>query len=425
MRHYESLALHVDQQTTYSQLGPLAQFIVLNKHAGVDSELRSMHSYSADVLGSRITQAGLFGYVTQCLHDAPGGDIDAQGWAVCWPDAEALDLDKLNTEIRASKEGANGIDRMRLRFNAYQLLAIKLPDARKRLAEAEKRDESIAKLFAVAADARKAWRAQAASLQASIALQDQLDDAAIKNSRNPHLDGCAKAARDEFDAVVKATPLASFGDLGLKKSKDGRIEPPYDRAVAAIATTIPGYFAASAMRACASLTGQAPPLAHALRSSLVFRGERTAAMTALITSGIESDDRAKTFEFAMPESPSWGMPAAERDGGSGKLAKVTKTGDHVHLEFTAKMGTVTYCDEYRETGHVLAIESDGGLRYEMVCKAYKTDTVNRASKPFDVDLADGAGLKPGMYVGYEAGVLLAWNKLGDKAPALVFGIAVK
>jgi hypothetical protein len=425
MRYFDGVAMKLDDRATYSDLGPLAQFIVLGIH-GPEHPKWTMPDYEADALGPRLTQAGLVGYVSQCLRNAPGGGIDAPRWATCWHDAEAIDLDKLNAEIHASKEGANGIDRMRLRINAFQLVAQKLPEARKRLADAEKRDDSIAKLFEVAANARKAWRDQAPSLQGALALQDKLDDAALKNSRNAHLDDCAKLARDEFDAVVKATPVAKFGDLGLKKRKDGEITPAYERAVAAVMSTPAGYLAATAINACASLTNRPVQLAAALNPrGVAYRGERTAAMTAMMLSGIQPDDRGKTFEYSAADAPAWTSDGTENVGGRGKLSKVTKVGDHVHLVFTAKMEKETYCDNYRETSHILGIDSNGTFRYEMVCTAYKTEIVNKASEPFDVDLADGGALKAGMYIAYASGVMFAWNKPGDKTPVLVFGIAVK
>ena len=425
MRYYDGVAMKLDDRATYSDLGPLAQFIVLGTH-GPEHPNWTMPDYEADALGPRLTQAGLVGYVSQCLRDDPGGGIDAPRWATCWQDAEAIDLDKLNAEIRASHEGANGIDRMRLRIVAFELVAKKLPEARKRLADAEKHDDSIAKLFEVAASARKAWRDQAPSLRAALALQDKLDDAALKNSRNAHLDDCAKAARGELDAVVKAMPVASFGDLGLKKRQDGAIAPAYERAVAAVVSTPAGYLAATAISACASLTNKPVQLADALDPrGIAYRGERTAAMTAMMLSGIQPDDRGKRFEYSAAVAPAWTAGRAENLSGRGKLSNVTKVGDHVHLAFTAMMDKVTYCDNYRETNHILGIDSNGTFRYEMVCTAHKTEIVNKASAPFDVDLADGAALKAGMYVAYVDGVMLAWNKPGDKTPVLVFGVPVK
>ncbi|HEX4450096.1 MAG TPA: hypothetical protein VH143_04445 [Kofleriaceae bacterium] len=427
MRYFAGMVMKLDARATFSRLGPVAQFAALDPPMiATDKDPRYKSDYAADALGSRLTQAGIAGYVSSCLEQDPAGGIDAPRWAMCWPDVDAIDLDKLAVELRSSKDSTGG-DRMRLRLVAADLVDKRLPEARKELADAEQHDASIAKLFEVAANARKAWRAQATALQAALELQDRLDDAVIENSRSG-VAGCAITARAEFDAVVKATPVASFGDLGLKKQDDGRFAPNYGNAIAAVTHTPAGYLAALSMLSCAWISNAKLAVAPALFAGIghvSLRGERTAAMMAMKLSGIVSDERGKTFEFHLDAAPTWLRIDDEAEDGGGRITRLTKSGDRVHVEFAAVMEKQTDCMKPVRTNHITAIRDDGTLVYEYTCAQYQSQMVNVASGPIDVDATDAATLKVGMIMHYGDGVLLAWNKAGDKAPALVFGVPVK
>jgi len=412
-----SRTIHVPDHRAYSELGPIAQYALLSNEyvsAGIAS-------YNADVLGAHLTETGRVGYVQSCL----GGSIAAPAqWALCWADAEAIDLDKLAAELRSDKS-YSGADRMFLRIAAYNLVTKLVPQRRDELAKA---DPAYRKLVEIAAKTRKDWSASPEAL----ALVDALDDAVAKQSRSLHVDGCADNARAALLAQVAALPSTAFADMPLypkKGDKDEEFRLAPTRLLATVAKTPDGYLAELAVVLCATDHDDATELAtevdRQIANSSGLRGPRTAALTAMKRSKIQPD--ARDEQISYPESRhAWvARGSGEHMWSTGVIKKLTRKGDVVHIVYDGKNVTATVCASWNDTNHVTAIRNDGTVQYQQVCGSYETLHGNDAPEPIDVSIADGGALKPGMVTLYTGGVMMAWAKRDDARPAVAFGLAIK
>jgi hypothetical protein len=124
-----------------------------------------------------------------------------------------------------------------------------------------------------------------------------------------------------------------------------------------------------------------------------FRGPRTATMMAIGSAGIQLDDRNAKLMFPFADRTGWFRPQMGTKGGYGKgvLASVKSDGKTVHLTFVQKMVKQTQCAQTRETNHITRIDSNGTVRYQVVCVRSETVVVNKASDPQSVDARYAAG----------------------------------
>jgi hypothetical protein len=404
----------------YSEMSPLGQFGVLS-YVEVDGPANT--AYLADAFGSHLTQTGLAGYARACLAHSSATD-----WALCLSDAESIDLDKLSAELRTDAT-ASGPDRMFVRYAAWDLVTNLVP---KRRAELAKKDPAYAKLAEIATRGRQSFHANADSL----ALVGSLDDAIAKNSRSLHVAGCDAKARTALTAAVAALPASTFADMPMLppkpdpavKDKPAFVAAPR-KLLEALAATPDGYLAEVAVVLCAIDSAQPNDLALELTKIVPFkpgfRGPRTAALSAMRDSGLEPDARDQKISYPATRH-SWQINDNHQHVFSkGMIAKVSRKGDTVHIEYSGKNVTEQFCDDWANTNHVTGIRDDGAITYERECSSKKTTTFNTAPKPIDLDAADGAALKPGMTLLVTNGVTIAWKKTGDKKPAVALGAAVK
>ena len=406
---------------SYSELGPIDQYARLSHMSWLGAG-----SYLADALGPKLTEAGRVAYLQNCLRDkyaGPGKDTGGPAaWALCWGDADALDLDKLGAELRADT-AHDGFDKMTVRIAAWkasQLVA-------QRRTQLDKSDPVYKQLIEIAAKARKSWSASPELL----ALVGALDDAKAKQSRSLHVDGCAEKARSALAAQVTALPSSVFADMPMapkKGDENKRFETAQNKLVAAVTSTPDGYLAALAVALCAS-DGDATELAHAIERAIdeapALRGPRGAALAAMLASKLEPDARDEKVEYPKGGHEVKLAEVNDKVWSKGVIAKVTRKGDVVHVEYSGKNLVGTICTSTRSTNHVRGVRDDGQLQYDQECDAHETTHYNNAPKPIDVPIADGAALKPGMAVQYADGVMMAWAKPGDARPVVALGVAIK
>jgi hypothetical protein len=412
--------IEIGPRRTYSEMGALEQYKLLSYAPGSEGDPRRLRAYSADAFGARLTESGRLGYAQACLVGIVPQPVE---WAMCWADAEAVDEGKIFAEVRADKEH-DGADRMAVRLNAWKLVHQTLPARRAALTALEKTDAGYAKLFELAAATRKDWASH--TYGAALDLVSTLDDAVIKNSRDPHVDDCMAQARGQLAAIVASMPAKDLAELVFEdKTKKA---PAYDVALRDVLETPSGYLTAAALATCSKLTNANSPLAALLGREILhrpgMRGPRTATLTAMMKSGIQPDDRNVTLEYSRTTYP-WLAATSDRPDGHGKVSKVAHHGDLVHVEFSPVMVRVRHCTNEVETGRILGLSSDLRFIYEAKCTAYAYSTENDASRPIDLDTYDGASLKPGMVLDDADGVIIAWAKANAAKPIVVFGVAVK
>jgi hypothetical protein len=402
------------EHKAYTELGPVAQFALLTQ---IEPDAPGNLAYQADVFGTHLSQAGRVGYVRTCL-----GASDSAIWPMCLADIAAIDLDKLADELRADKS-ASGTDRMFVRYAAWNLVTTIAPGRRADLA---KLDPAYGKLAEVAAKASQSWTANADSL----ALAAALDDAVAKRSRSLHVDGCAAKARAELNAALADVPANVFDDMPMLPPKgDHKFEIPAKKVLDAIAARPDGYLAELAVVLCAIDSDQPSELSAAAKKAIAgrpgFRGPHTAALTAMRHSKIELD--ARDQHLALPVTRhAWQVGIrTEEQWSQGVIKKLSRKGERVHVEYTGRNVTSTFCDDWRDTNHATAIRDDGTIEYQRVCTAMKTETHFSAPAPIDLDAIDAAALAPGMTLTVHDGVVIAWKNATDMKPVVVLGIAVK
>jgi hypothetical protein len=402
--------------------GPFAQFLsftaLLNPKAGGGNETNEDHfDFLADEYGDRLTQAGRLGYLMDCYERM--GSVPTT-WALCLPEVDQLDLDKLADELRRDKS-YGAVQRMFVRRAAGQLVSTTIPDRRAKLAKA---DPVLEKLPDIAIGARKDWLAHPPSSEL-VQLLGSLDDEWAKGTRKASLD-CAGPTRKAFDDVVAKIPAADFKDLQWQPKPGQKDFVPYPRRLMNRAISTPqGYFAALAMVRCGAVTEQFTMLTRGLHGVLDrapgLRGVHTAALTAAEAVGLQPLNGHIQFMSIWYHFRSLN-PKKEYANVRGEIAKITPKGDVVHVEFVQKAATEDYCDDWQETNHQLGWKGDGSPQYEMKCASTKTASFTRGAKPTDLDAADAAGLAPGMYIAYTNGVLVGFNHESDHVPAIAFGV---
>jgi hypothetical protein len=344
----------------------------------------------------------------------------AAHWALCLPEVDQLDLDKLAVELRRDKS-YGPVQRMFVRRVASSLVNKEIPDRRAKLA---KEDPVLKKLPDIAIAARKDWLAHAPSSDL-VQLLGSLDDEWAKGTRKATLD-CAGPTRKAFDDVVAKIPASDFKDLQWNPKPGQKDFVPYPRRMMnRVMSTPQGYFAALAMVRCGAVTEQFTMLSRGLHGVLDhasgLRGPHTAALTAAEAAGLQPSTGHMQFMSIWYRFRSLN-PKKEYTNVRGEIAKITPKGDVVHVEFAQKPMTEDYCDDWAETTHQLGWKGDGSPQYEMKCTTTKTASFTRGAKPADLDAADAAGLAPGMYIAYTAGVLVGFNHESDHVPVTAFGV---
>jgi hypothetical protein len=412
----------VERKKALRQLTPVDQFGViaaLGEHEHWDA------IYTADALGTHLSEAGRVAYLLSCLDTArtsnirpPEATVHA---AVCQPDIDALDRKKLADELRADTS-ASGPDRMAVRLLRYQLDQ-RLKEHADKVKKLFAKDPVYADLFQAAAGARE-LRLDPALVDLALAM----DDARVTGSRKAH-EGCAEKTRTALTAAIATLPAKKFEDL---KTSDGA-----DILEQLLGVTINdpnAYLAGLAYYNCRAgdravrSDYMMRKLGGTMRYWPGYRGPRTAAYTALLSAGLQGDTRDAQISVPHPEYAWMGGHGGGSDGdhGRGVIESVKPGGEGAVVSFVKKMQTQPACRNWKTTNRVDRIDDNGRLVYAQTCASWGTETVNLSDPPATIDGAYAAGLKPGMVVWIMGGYpLVAWPKSGAKTPSYVLGAAVK
>lgn len=406
-----------DAKKRWSALDPVEQYLALNYDLGDEKDA----NYLADALGPKLSEAGRLAYVlTACLNS----NAKEVQWAMCQPDLDAFDFKKLVAELRADKKHP-GATRFLIRLAAYQLLPEKLRERGPEIKAARDKDPAFAKMFELAAAARKQWEGTWKSDAALLDLALQMDDARVSRSRKAFAD-CDDKTWSAWKDAVGAIPAKRFGEV----QRDEYLIEYKSGLLAVIAGDPRGYLAATAFYACQANGEKPDPLVRSLGILLErwpgFRGPRTAAHTAILTAGLELDDKDARIEYPDVYRRWFSQNGSTNGGGVGTIKSVTPQGDNVRVEFAPKLEKQLQCTESKRTNRITQIRSDGTLVYETLCLKSATVTVDRKSAPQTIKARYGAGLKPGMSViTVEDALIGAWPKDGVNTPAIIGGVAVK
>ena len=257
-----------------------------------------------------------------------------------------------------------------------------------------------------------------------------MDDARATDSRNAFA-GCEDTTWKAWRAAMVALPAKKFEGMVEDRTHGRRF---VDTSMAPIIGSPATYLASVALVTCMTVgqeRGTDPDvlirfLGDALARWPGFRGPRTAAATAILTGGINLDDRDAKLEYPSVDRPFGGFGASTRGGGAGVIAKLQPASKTVTIEFKHQMVQQVQCAETRDTNRIVMIRSDGSPLYAWTCVRNETVTVDKSDHPQTVSARYAEGLKPGMFVVITEDVAVAaWAKPGASTPSIVFGVEVK
>ncbi len=405
-----------DPKLAWSKYTPVDQYGgIINSQTG-DSSRVADPAYVADALGERLGQAGRLGYITVCL----GSRAQPVEWAMCQPDLDAFDAKQLSDELRGDTTH-DGFQRTTVRIEGF-LIAPKLAERAAAVKALVDKDPAYGKLFTIAKEQRQAWLKVDPSY---VALMSGIDDARVTGSRRA-AEGCAERTWSAWKTVVASIPAERFGKIQGEPGNSF-----LEQAAALIVGTPHGYLASLALHLCGSLDEKPDYLIRSLGGAMSrwpgYRGPRTATHTAILTAGIELDDRDAQLEYPDVSRPWIHGSSGSSGGGTGVIAGLKSSGATATIEFAKVKSTQKECTKGRRTNRITQIRSDGGIVYEYICEATRTVTINEPpAPPQTVKARYAEGLKKGQLVAIaEDVVTVAYPKSDAGKPAMVAGVPVK
>ncbi len=401
-----------DRNAPYSKYSALDQFALLNGTTGqIDV------AYVADAFGARLTQPGRLAYVRTCMSRASNDDGPV-AYAMCATDVASLDPAKIYAEISADKTHELQ-DRMTARIVAYATLQ-KLSQWKTEAKAFREKDPAYDKMFALAEQAHKTW----ASVDANaLALMNDLDDAHVSGSRKAS-QGCMPRAEAAWKGAIQAIPSKKLAQITAVPGNTF-----VNQLVPMVVASPTGYVAAVALNVCAKLENKVDALTRAIGAGLQrwpgFRGPRTGAQTAILTAGLELDQRGSQIVY-----PELKREFLDGDGNSelvvAAVASLTMDGDKAVVGFQKQKVKQTRCVKGHNTNRIQRINEFGQVVYEYVCEKYVDETIEvTPSPPLKVHAKYAAGIVAGMTVSISEDVVAAAYPKNSTTPSIVTGVVVK
>ncbi len=415
-RYPSSTLTPENPKKAWSEMDPVDQYMLLNYEIAQNFDA----NYIADALGPKLSEAGRLAYILETCMSSRAKEVQ---WAMCQPDLDAFDVKKLVAELQADKDH-KGYERFLIRLAAFQLLPEQRKERDPEIKAAQKKDPAYAKMFELSQTSRKQWDALWKSDASLLDLALAMDDARVTNSRKA-LAGCDDKTWAAWKSAVGAIPAKKFETV---ENDEAQIYLA-GNLLAVVANDPRGYLAATAFYSCGAATDKPDPLVRKLGSTMLrwpgHRGPRSSAHTAVLTAGLELDDRSARIEYPDTNRGWFDQNGSSSGGGFGAVASVKAQGDKTRIEFAPKLEKQYQCLQSKRTNRIVQIRSDGSLVYELDCLKWGTVTLDRRAPPQTVKSRYTQGLRPGMTAFIiEDAVIGAWGK-GDKGPSMIGGAAVK
>src|SRR3569833_685237 len=252
-----------------------------------DSFRPASEMYLADVLESRLLEAGRLGLLISCVGEkAAPSDRDKVGaWALCQGDMNQFDFKTLSDQQHADTAHA-GAARFWARLHGYAMT--------QRIAEiraAEKKrvagDAEFQKVFDTANAARAEWATTVGKNQELLALALNTDTGELMSSRK-QLDGCEAKTTAALAAAVATLPAKAF--VGMHDQRDDP-KTGFVHAVGPLLANTPiTRVALLAFLECQQTTDAAKALGYFAGSVPGYRGPRNAAATTHLAADFKFDD---------------------------------------------------------------------------------------------------------------------------------------
>lgn len=405
-----------DAKQALSAMDALDQHITLQNDGVRDYD----GNYLADAFGPKLSQAGRLAYLTKICLSSNAREVQ---WAICQPDVDAFDFKQLVEELRADKKHS-GYERFLVRLTGH-LFPERLKERAAEIAAARAKDPAIEKMFQLSAEARKQWGGLWKNEAPTLDLALSLDDARISNSRRAY-QGCEDKTWPAFRDAMAGVPAKKFGAV----LRDEYMIHYADDLFGVIASDPKAYLAGMAFYTCGANAERPDAAVRKLGNAFLkwpgHRGPRTSAHSAILSAGLELDDRDARIDYPDTSRGWCSQSGSSSGGGEGTIKALKPQGDKVRIEFASKLEKQEQCLQTQQTNRITQIRSDGSLVYQVNCLKWGVKTYDRRSSPQLVKARYAQGLKPGMAAyTIEEAVIAAWSKPGAKEPAVVAGAPVK
>ena len=401
-----------DRQAAWSTATPLDQFALLNRDTG-DVDV----AYVADALGAKLSMLGRLAYVRTCMSRGSQDDGPV-AYAMCATDAAGLDMAKIAAEIGADKK-YEIYERMAARIVAYETIA-KLAQFRTDAQAFRAKDPAYDKMFELGEQAHKDW---ATVDPKNIALASDLDDARVSGSRKAS-QGCMGRAEAAWKTAVEAVPVKNLAAIHGEPGNTF-----LQQLIPLVIARPDGYLAALSLNVCAKLENKTDALSRVIGAALErwpgFRGPRTGAQTAILTAGLQLDQRDAKIDF--PDLKRDFIDGDHNVGTTiGAITTVKVDGDKATVTFAKQKVRQTRCVKGHYTNRVQRIMDNGQFAYEYQCDKYIDETIEvPPSPPLKVFAKYTSGLTAGMTVAITDDIVVAAYPKNSTTPSFVTGVAVK
>ncbi len=376
----------------------------------------------ADELGDKLSELGRASLVSRCFGEL-SFRVEATStliWAMCGPDAKALDLKKLESELASAKpdeKAAVLADAQEIKDGALKVGAF--------MEAAAKDDPGLQQLFKVTDTAKTEWTAYISKHKIEFERHQTLKDAVRSGkTNNPAFAGCYEATKPGFEKLVKAAAPKIPWDVG------NDYLPGYFRY---LRNTPEGYITTVSWAACAwsvHESGEAPYVA-AVNSD--FGGSFRAGWRTIALSKVLDEENFKPkFADRSLNLRDWRFSwkhgakmsgvndiAAIRTRSEGVVATLKVEGEVTKVSF--KGDQVESCLQWKETGKPTGVSAGGQVQYEKVCK--KRGMVDNQETAIESPTKYMAGVKPGdTFASVGDFPVVSWK--GKKLTSLL-GVALK
>ncbi len=401
-----------NRQAPWSTSSPLDQYSALNGDTG-DTDV----AYIADAFGAKLSQLGRLAYLRTCMSRGSQDDGPV-AFAMCAPDADGLDMTRIAAEIAADKKYELA-DRMTARIVAYETLG-KLAQFRADAKALRDKDPAYAKMFELGEQIHKSWSADAKTL----ALMADLDDARVSGSRKASA-GCMARAEAAWRAAVEAVPVKKLTAIAAEPGNTF-----LQQLVPMVIAQPSGYLAALSLNVCAKLENKMDALTRVIGAGLQrwpgSRGPRTATLTAIMTAGLQLDQRDAEIAYQHLHRDWIDGDANVGITGLGAITAVKIEGEQAVVTFQKQKVKQTRCTKGHSTNRLQRITDSGQFIYEYQCDVWINETIEvPPSPPLKVLAKYAAGLTAGMTVSITDDVVAVAYPKNSTTPVLVTGIAVK
>ncbi len=408
-----------------AQLTPIDQFSAVASGFG-DTFHGTDQIYAADILDASLSATGRMAFIDWCLKNdsVSREDGDMTKWAVCWPDVEKFDLQKVLAEVKADS-AHTGNAKMWLRLHALGMAAT-IKDIAAQKAKLIKKDDTWQKVFDIAAKARGDWAKTVGGDKKLLDLASEMDSAAFAHSRKL-LDGCEPKTDAALAAAVATVPSKAYAGMHDDREMS---KPGFAESAGPMLVNVPAvYIAATAWAECHPKSPTADYLSEYLQRLPGYRGPRSAALGAIM--GAEPDLKFDDVNAGKLGYPSWHGRPAERNGGAimsagGVVKSVKKGKDHLTVALQKTAMVQEDCVKEHRSNHVSRIRSDGAIEYELICDKTAMVKHDTTWTDFQINLQFEKVLKPGVVFSQVDGDVVAiWPNKSAKTPSWVLGASIK